>query len=132
MQEYLVGFPSPPALHDLEDKCGPAAVKGKPGIKLWRSGNGNAKEGNNKKKNWCVRKPVYALIDAGIKDGESEDEIVERLEELLKQKVGTKLVGEQNEKRPGSTGMQMFFSAMAKEKDGSNKRSQEAKARAQK
>ena len=133
VQEYLYGLP-PPSLKDLEAKYGPAAVKGKKGVKSWRSGNGNSKEGNKKKKNWCIRKPLYDIIDKCIDEegfAEGFDAAVKEIEELVKEKVGPKLVNGATSSNPGSTGMQLLFSAMAKEKIGAAKRSAVAKLNAE-
>lgn len=132
VQEYLKGYPSPPALRDLEAVYGAAAVKGKKGVKAWRSGNGNTKEGNKKKKNWCVRKPLYDVIEKILENGGDVDECIVAIEEMVDDKVGSELVGDQTPTHPGSTGMQLLFKTMKEEKEGAKKRSQEAKARAQK
>ena len=99
-------------------------------MKSWRSGNGDSKERNKKKNNWCIRKPLYDIIDKCIDEKGFEmgfEVAVMEIEKLVEQKVGPKLVNGATPNNPGSTGMQFLFSAMAKEKVGAAKRSSVAK-----
>lgn len=125
VEEYLFGYPHPPAIKDLEEVYGGEAthiVRGQ----SWRS-HPDRKQANNKRKQWCNRLPLYKFID------QDPNTAVERLEAYIEEHFGEELKAlDKTCQEPGPTHVRKAISKMKRDAEGAHKRRDTALARAKK
>ena len=110
IEEYTQGYPQPPALRDLEEKYGPDKQQ----RNSWRKGSA-------KNKAWCIRRPVYRMVDM-LGPIEAERSLVEMVQEHFTEEVP---VGATTSE-PGPTVMNKLLQHLRKQRAGAKERSARA------
>ena len=117
VQEYLVGYPNPPALRDLEEIYGPDAVHIKKG-KSWRS-HMDRDEANRKRKAWSERQALHDFINL------EPNTATERLEGYIATAFSTELAQlGLSASAPGHAVMRKTWLLMKKNTAGASERSE--------